>query len=78
MGNRKLLILFLFTITCILLVISKFRRGGCNYIVVLDDNTRIRSTRVNMYNSGFADIRKCNGKSITVRDYVIDTVYVIK
>jgi hypothetical protein len=78
MRSGKLIIILLFTITCILLVISRFRRGECNYIVVLDDNTRIRSTRVNMYNSGFADIRKCSGGSITVRDYVIDTVYIIK
>ena len=78
MENRKLLILFLFTITCILLVISKFRKGECNYIVVLDDNTRIRSARVNMYKSGFSDIRKCGGGSIIVRDYYIDTIYVIK
>lgn len=30
-----------------------------------------------MYNSGFAEIRKCNGESVAVGDYVIDTVYVL-
>lgn len=77
MNTKKFIVLFLFTITCILIVISKFRKGECNYVVVLNDNTKLRATRVNMYKSGFADVRKCSGASVTLKDYAIDTVYII-
>ncbi len=77
MSTSKKIVLALFMVTCFLIVISRFKKGECNYVVVLNDNTKIRATRVNMYKSGFADVRKCSGTSVTLKDYAIDTVYIV-
>jgi len=77
MGLKEKMLIVLFGLTCTLLLVTVQKRRTCRYLVVLENNTKIKATTVNMYKSGFADIRKCNGEAVTLRDYSIDTVYVV-
>jgi len=74
--NSRSVVIFLVAVTLILLMISK--RGECKYKVILKDDKAIQAKKINLYKNGFADIRKCNGKSIIVFDNEIDTIKIIK
>jgi hypothetical protein len=74
--DSRFILIFLATVTLILLMISK--RGKCEYRVILKDKEVILSRRVNFYENGYVDIRKCDGNSIIIDDGEIDTVKVIK
>ena len=74
--DSRFILIFLATVTLILLMISK--RGKCEYRVILKDKEVILSRRVNFYENGYVDIRNCEGKSIIIDDGEIDTIKVIK
>ncbi len=58
----------------IFVLFNTTKKESCDYIVVLDSKKKIRARTINWYKSGFVDIRKCDGKSITYREIFIDTV----
>ncbi len=58
----------------IFVLFNATKKESCDYIVVLDSKKKIRARTINWYKSGFVDIRKCDGKSITYREIFIDTV----
>jgi hypothetical protein len=68
--------LSLFIFTAFLL--KNFNKNSCSYLIVLDNNEKIKAKKINWYKSGFVDVRKCNGTSSTLRENTIDTIISIK
>jgi len=60
----------------IFVLFNATKKQSCDYIIVLDSKEKIKARTINWYQSGFVDIRKCDGKSITYREVFIDTVIV--
>lgn len=72
----RFILMFLATVTLILLMISK--RGKCEYMVILKGNKSILARSVNFYENGYVDIRNCEGNSIIINDVEIDTIKAVK
>lgn len=71
--NRGYFLLIL--ISLLFIVIFKFsKKESCKYLVVLDNKKKIKCKAINWYESGFVDVRKCDGTSITYMDNFIDTI----
>jgi len=66
--------MFLILSIFIFVIFNTPKKESCDYIVVLDSKEKIKARTINWYKSGFVDVRKCNGKSITYREIFIDTV----
>jgi hypothetical protein len=76
MKYRNYFIIFLILFVFIFVLFNATKKQSCDYIIVLDSKEKIRARNINWYQSGFVDIRKCDGKSITYREVFIDTVIV--
>ena len=67
--------IFLFVSVFTLININK--RNKCEYNIVLKDKKNISARNINLYKSGFVDIRDCSGKSIIVMEGAIDTIKIL-
>lgn len=76
--NKKILLFFGFLFIVILIVLREREEKKCDCLVILDSKKEIMARRVNWYKSGFADIRKCDGSSVTLDERNIDTIINIK
>lgn len=74
MNPRIYFFMFLILFIFIFVIFNTAKKESCDYIVVLDSKEKIKARTINWYKSGFVDVRKCNGKSITYREIFIDTV----
>jgi hypothetical protein len=74
MKPRVYFFIFLILSIFIFVLFNAAKKESCDYIVILDSKKKIKARTINWYKSGFVDVRKCNGKSITYRGIFIDTV----
>lgn len=67
------LIITLFVV--IIFTIKKIsKKNSCNKVVVITTGKKIKCQWINSYNSGFSNIRTCDGKDIQVYTTNIDSV----
>ena len=66
------------TINIIYLIYLDRKDPPCNCLVTAKNGEKIRAKRVNWYNSGFADIKKCNGENLILRSNTILKVESLK
>lgn len=78
MANKGYFLLVLFSLLLITTILKFSKKEECKYLIVLDNKKEIRSRNINWYESGFVDIRKCDGTSITYMDNFIDTIIIKK
>jgi hypothetical protein len=69
----------IFSISAIANIIYWYRKDSpCSCLVTTDRGEKIRARRLNWYNSGFVDIKKCNGSNITLKDNSVLKVEALK
>ena len=68
MKPRAYFFIFLILFIFIFVLFNAAKKESCDYTVVLDSKEKIKARTINWYKSGFVDIRKCDGKSITYRE----------
>jgi hypothetical protein len=66
-----------FLFVSVFTIININKRDKCQYKIVLKDKKNINARTVNLYKSGFVDIRDCSGKSIIVMEGAIDTIKIL-
>ncbi len=69
----------IFSISSIVNIIYLYRKDPpCSCLVTTDMGEKIRARRLNWYNSGFVDIKKCDGGNITLKDRSVLKVEALK
>jgi hypothetical protein len=69
----------IFSISAIANIIYWYRKDSpCSCLVTTDRGEKIRARRLNWYNSGFVDIKKCDGSNITLKDGSVLKVEALK
>lgn len=59
----------IFSVSAMVNIIYWYRKDSpCSCLVTTDMGEKIRARRLNWYNSGFVDIKKCDGGNITLKD----------
>ena len=66
-----------FLFVSIFTIINIKKNNKCRYRIFLKDKKNISARNVNLYKSGFVDIRDCSGKSIIVMEGAIDTIKIL-
>lgn len=77
MRNKLYFLVILISVT-IAMIFKSSRYDSCKYLIVLDNNKEIKCRAINWYESGFVDVRKCDGTSVTYMDNFIDTIIIKK
>jgi hypothetical protein len=69
----------IFSMSAIANIIYWYRKDSpCSCLVTTDRGEKIRARRLNWYNSGFVDIKKCDGSNITLKDGSVLKVEALK
>lgn len=68
-----------FFVSAMINIIYLYRKDPpCSCLVTTDTGEKIRAKRLNWYNSGFVDIKKCDGGNITLKDKSVLKVEALK
>ena len=78
LGKKTYFLIILISAILIAMIFRSSRDNSCKYLIVLDNRKEIKSRAINWYESGFVDIRKCDGTSITYMGNFIDTIIIKK
>lgn len=71
--------IIVFSVSAIVNIIYWYRKDSpCSCLVTTDMGEKIRARRLNWYNSGFVDIKKCDGGNITLKDKSVLKVEALK
>jgi hypothetical protein len=71
--------IIVFSVSAIVNIIYWYRKDSpCSCLVTTDRGEKIRARRLNWYNSGFVDIKKCDGGNITLKDKSVLKVEALK
>jgi hypothetical protein len=71
--------IIVFSVSVIVNIIYRYRKDSpCSCLVTTDMGEKIRAKRLNWYNSGFVDIKKCDGSNITLRNNSVLKVEALK
>jgi hypothetical protein len=69
----------IFSISAMVNIIYWYRKDSpCSCLVTTDTGEKIRARRLNWYNSGFVDIKKCEGDDLTLYNKSIIKVESLK
>ena len=71
--------IIVFSLAATVNIIYWYRKDSpCSCLVTTDRGEKIRARRLNWYNSGFVDIKKCDGGNITLKDKSVLKVEALK